>query len=317
MTSGFPFTGRLWSVVLAGGEGIRLRPLVERIHADGRPKQYAVLVGSRSLLRQTLDRSKLIVPAERTVVVTTRAHKPFFSAELGGPGPPAPSMIVQPRDRGTAAGVLLPVHWIARQDPQALVAVFPSDHFIGDDQAFARHVADLAAVAARHPECLHLLGARPDGPETGYGWIEPGDEVDRAPSGGLRRVVRFWEKPSPETARACLERGGLWNTFVMVARAATLIEAGRRALPELSERLSRIAPLVGSDPEAPILESAYLRAPSANFSADVLAALPSMLTVSRMPPIAWSDWGTPDRVIATLQREGIRPSWLQELATTA
>jgi mannose-1-phosphate guanylyltransferase len=311
-------SGRLWSVVLAGGEGLRLRPLVERIHPDGRPKQYAVLVGSRSLLRQTLDRSALTVPPERTVVVTTRAHQPFYSTELGG-GPHArgPIAIVQPRDRGTAAGVLLPVHWVARQDPQALVTVFPSDHFIGDDFAFARHVAHLAVVAARHPESIHLLGAEPEAPETGYGWIEPGDEVDRAPAGGLRRVVRFWEKPSPETARACMERGGLWNTFVMVARAATLIEAGRRALPELSERLSRLAPLVGSDPEAPILESAYQRVPHANFSADVLSAVAPMLVVSKMPPIAWSDWGTPDRVIETLRREGLQPSWLQELATSA
>ncbi|HEY1252770.1 MAG TPA: sugar phosphate nucleotidyltransferase, partial [Thermoanaerobaculia bacterium] len=191
MTPGISSSGRLWSVVLAGGEGLRLRPLVERIHTDGRPKQYAVLVGSRSLLRQTLDRTALTVPPERTVVVTTKSHKPFFDAELGASRARGPVLVVQPRDRGTAAGVLLPVHWIARQDPRALVAVFPSDHFIGDDWAFAKHVADLAVVAARHPDWIHLLGAEPDAPETGYGWIDPGDELDRAPAGGLRRVLSF------------------------------------------------------------------------------------------------------------------------------
>jgi mannose-1-phosphate guanylyltransferase len=309
------YPGLLWSIVLAGGEGKRLRPLVERIHPDGRPKQYAVLMGSRSLLGQTLDRTARIVPPERTVVVTTRSHSPFFSAELRDVD--APAVVAQPRDRGTAAGILLPAHWIARRDPRAWVAVFPSDHFVGDDEAFAAHVADLAAAASRHPDRIHLLGARPEAPETSYGWIEPGGELDRFPAGGLRRVPRFWEKPTADVASACMARGGLWNTFVMVARVSTLIEAGLRALPDLTERLARIAPLAQSDSDAAALDAAYLRVPTANFSADVLAVMPSMLAVSTLPPIPWSDWGTPDRVIATLRREGIAPLWLRELAPTA
>ena len=315
MSSRFSSPRRLWSVVLAGGEGTRLRPLVERIHTDGRPKQYAVLVGSRSLLRQTLDRVAMIVAPERTVVVTTKSHSPFFSAELSEAGGPAP--VVQPRDRGTAAGVLLPVHWIARRDPHAVVAVFPSDHFVADDRAFMAHIADLTAAARRHPERVLLLGAEPDAPDTGYGWIEPGDELERRPEGALRRVVHFWEKPTLETAQSCMERGGLWNTFVMVATARTLIEAGRRSLPELTERLARIAPLAGTGAEAAAVETAYARIATANFSGDVLAAVPAMLAVSRLPAIGWSDWGTPDRVIATLRKEGILPHWLRELAPTA
>ena len=315
MVARSPQSGRLWSVVLAGGAGTRLRPLVQRIHDDDRPKQYAVLVGSRSLLRQTLDRVGLIAAPEQTVVVTTRSHAPFFSAELPESG--GPTVLVQPRDRGTAAGVLLPAHWIARRDPHAMAAVFPSDHFVGDDRVFADHVRDLAVVARRHPGRILLLGARPDAPETGYGWIEPGDELDRAPGGGLRRVARFWEKPSSETARSCMERGGLWNTFVMVARVSTLIAAGRRALPEIHERLARIRRFAGTDQEDSALEAAYARTPSANFSGDVLSAVPDVLAVSELPPVGWSDWGTPDRVIATLRREGIFPDWLQGLATTA
>src|SRR5262245_65171178 len=82
-----------WAIVLAGGEGSRLRPLVERIHDDGRPKQYAILTGDRSLLRQTLDRVELSIPPERTVVVTTRAHGAFFSREFSGAG--SAKMLVQ------------------------------------------------------------------------------------------------------------------------------------------------------------------------------------------------------------------------------
>jgi mannose-1-phosphate guanylyltransferase len=307
--------GHFWAVVLAGGQGTRLRPLVERIHADGRPKQYAVLMGERSLLGQTLDRVSLAVPPARTVVVATQSHAPFFGHET--PASASPRYLVQTLDRGTAAGVLLPVHWIAWRDPDATVAIFPSDHFVADDSAFMRHIASLPEVVARHPARILVVAATPDSAEPGYGWIEPGITLERSASGEIRTVARFIEKPSPEEALACLARGGLWNTFVMVARAATFVEAGRRTLPELHERLRRIRPFTGTAEEGPAIARAYVRVPSANFSQSVLAADPGRLALSQLPPMSWSDWGTPERVITTLRREGIAPRWLEELAPTA
>lgn len=302
---------RLWAVVLAGGQGRRLAPLVERVHADGRPKQYAVLTGSRSLLRQTLDRVALAVPPERTVVIATRSHAAFLAREFARRD--APKVLVQPSDRGTAAGVLLPVHWIAWRDPRAVVAIFPSDHFVGDDAAFISHVADVAGRVERHPAHLALIGARPNAPETGYGWIEPGSELEP----GLRLVRRFWEKPDDGTARACLERGCLWNTFVVVARAAALLDAGRRAIPSLHAALEAIRPFSDTSAEARAIERAYAAAPPANFSERILQAFPALLAVSALPDVSWSDWGTPDRVLRTVRHEGLVPNWPQPLAPTA
>ena len=297
---------RLWSIVLAGGEGTRLRPLVQRIHPDGRPKQYAVIVGSRSLLRRTLDRIALEIPPERTVVVATRAHERFFASEFSG----IAKVLVQPVARGTAAGILLPAHWISRLDPEAIVAVFPSDHFIAEDAAFMREIHRVAGFAARHPKRIFLIGARPDSPETGYGWIEPGAEFGNP---DIHLVKRFWEKPSPGTAQACMERGCLWNTFVMVAKVSAIVEAGRRALPLLNDRLAQIGPSWGSDAEGRSIERAYASIPAANFSDSVLAAFPSLLAVATLPPLTWSDWGTPERVLETLRHEGLVPNRPEQL----
>jgi mannose-1-phosphate guanylyltransferase len=302
---------RLWAVILAGGEGTRLAPLVRRIHPDGRPKQFAVLTGSRSLLRQTLDRAAFAVPRERTVIVATKSHAPFLADEfLRGD---AAKVLMQPCDRGTAAGILLPIHWISWRDPDAVVAVFPSDHYVADDVAFMRHVEALAGAAVRHPSRIFLVGARPDGPETGYGWIEPGSELER----GLRSVRCFREKPDAAAASACMERGGLWNTFVLVAKVSAILEAGRRALPALHATLEDIRLSAGTDLEERAIERAYAAASPANFSQSVLERSAQNLAVSTLPELSWSDWGTPERVRRTLDSQGIHPDWLQPLATSA
>jgi mannose-1-phosphate guanylyltransferase len=226
-------------------------------------------------------------------------------------------VLVQTQDRGTAAGILLPALWIAWRDPRATVAIFPSDHFVANDAAFARHVASLAAVVERHPRRIVLVAATPDSVETGYGWIEPGVELERTVSGRIRTVARFVEKPSPEAARACLARGGIWNTFVMVAKVSAVLEAGLHALPHLMERLCRVRPCAESEGEARAIARAYAEAETADFSRSVLTPSVRRLAVSQLPPVSWSDWGTPERVIASLLHQGIAPNWLRPLASTA
>lgn len=310
-----PLQGELWAVVLAGGEGVRLRPLIRRVCGDERPKQYAPLVGSRSLLRHTLDRVGLVVPPGRTLVVTARDHARYIAAELHGPS--APHVLVQPENRGTAAGILFPAHWIQWGDPTATVAVFPSDHFVVEQQVFMRHVLEIADVVGRHPEWIVLLGAHPTEPDTEYGWIEPGENLGPSLGAGLYRVRRFWEKPSVETARACLARGCLWNTLVFVSKVGTLVETGRQCVPQLHARLAGIAPFAGTEDETWAIQQAYALAPSANFSRAILESGLPRLAVSKLPRVTWSDWGTPERVLRSLRRLGPLPDWMAKLDLTA
>jgi mannose-1-phosphate guanylyltransferase len=303
-----PPPASLWGVILAGGEGVRLRPLVRRVCGDERPKQYAPLLGPRTLLGQTLDRVTLRIPPDRTVVSTVRAHAGYIADE---PSSSEARVLVQPSEKGTAAGILLPVHWIFRQAPDAVVAVFPSDHFVLEETAFMAHVADVAAWLARYPDRIVLLGMPPADPEVEYGWIEPGALVGRAPGGPVHQVRGFWEKPSPAGALRCLEAGCLWNTLVVVAKASALVRAGWQRLPDLSARLARVAPFLGSDGEPWEVRQAYAQIPRVNFSRAVLEPCPPFLAVSTLPRLTWSDLGTPRRVFALLRRVPVRPAWLE------
>ena len=294
---------RLWGVVLAGGEGVRLRALSQRICGDQRPKQYVPILGGSTLLRQTLDRVALEITPARTVVVTLRSHARYWAGSDGC------HVLVQPSDRGTVAGILSPVHWIARWYPGATIAVFPCDHFVSEPALSMAHITQIADWVDRHPEWLVLLGARATRPEVEYGWIEPGPPLDSAPGGLIRTVRRFWEKPSEETARMCLQDGCLWNTFIVVGKVATFLRAGREAVPVVDDRLRWARAFFGTDDEAWALHQAYALMPRGSFSRAVLEPRPPFLAVAAMPEGVWSDLGTPHRVFEVLEYLRRRPAW--------
>ena len=296
-----------WAVVLAGGEGVRLRPLVQRMLGEERPKQYVKLLGPRSLLRQTLDRAALGISPDRTVVVSVRRHVAYLAEEFTGADPP-PYLLVQPEDRGTAAAILYAAQWIAWRDPAATIVVFPSDHFILGEATFMAHVQEVAGAVERNPDRVMLVGAQPTAPEAEYGWIESGPPIDGALD-VVSAVRRFWEKPSDAQAQACLAAGGLWNTAITVARARTLVEAGARALPEMSGRLAGLRRFLDSDREVRAVQEAYARLTRASFSRAVLEPHPEHLGVSRLPRVTWCDLGSPRRVLHVLARMRVRPAW--------
>jgi mannose-1-phosphate guanylyltransferase len=295
----------VWGIVLAGGDGIRLLPLTRCITGDNCPKQFCPLSGPGTLLAQTLARVASLIPPERTAVVGTQSHAGYLLRDLPGR---VPYTLLQPSNRGTGPGILWPVHWVSWRDPEAIAVICPSDHFVHRERAFLAHVARAVRVARLSPEMVVLLGMAPDGPEEGYGWIEPGEPVP-----GIRgcfRVRGFCEKPTAERARAFLRSGFLWNSLVVVARVGALKALGREFLPDVDARLARLEAFAGSEEEAWAVRQAYSLMRAASFSRHVLEPAAESLVVLPVHGVHWSDWGTPDRVVQTLRRIGASPRWL-------
>jgi mannose-1-phosphate guanylyltransferase len=293
-----------WAAILAGGEGTRLRPLTEVIAGDSRPKQFCALLGHETLLEWTWRRAAAVIDPARIVTVLTRAHRRFFLPLVAGL--PARCLVVQPQARGTAAAILYALARIAAREPTGAVAILPSDHWVSNDVLFMDHVEAAFDAVERRPDLVVLLGIAPEAPETDYGWIEPGEAI---PPTGLRRVRRFWEKPGASLARALLERGGLWNSFVVVAGIPALRSLVRAAVPEMDAAFAALRGAFDTDAEEGVVARLYAALPSINFSDRVLAARPANLAVLPVRGVAWSDWGKPERVLATLAGLGVEPRW--------
>lgn len=294
-----------WALVLAGGSGHRLRPLTRRIAGDDRPKQFCALLGPETLWEATRRRARLVVAPGRILSVVTRAHRRFYAARAADGG--IPSLVVQPEDRGTAPAILYGCLRISRERPLDAVAVLPCDHWVSDEAAFMRHVAAAFDAVETRPDLVVLLGVPPDGPETEYGWIEPGDPLPGTP---LRRVRSFREKPAADLARALLAGGAYWNSFVMVARVAVLLGLIRHAAPALYAALAAIAPALGTPWEPAAVGAVYATLSPLSFSHRILAASPRNLAVLPVTGVRWCDLGSPRRVYQVLAETGLRPAWL-------
>ncbi len=293
----------LWAVLLAGGDGVRLRDLTRRIAGDSRPKQFCRIIRGESLFRQTRTRVDPLFLRDRQVFVFSRVHERYYAEDLSDAGDSR--VIEQPANRGTGIAIITALLHVLQRDPYAVVTFFPCDHFYSDDDSFRLTIRAAVECAEQNSESIVLVGAAAEYPEVDYGWIEPGVVVSECVVGPLARVTRFWEKPPLHQARALLRRGCLWNTFITVGRATTFFEILCSQVPEAALAISRA---MTND----TLDIAYPALDTVDFSRDVLASLPHRLLVLRDRTSGWADLGSPARVHDTLSRHGIQPEWAGE-----
>lgn len=291
-----------WAVILAGGEGTRLRSFTRAITGDERPKQFVPVIGGQTLLDQTRQRVATAVSPKQTLFVVTETHQSYYQPLGANVG--YDKLLVQPVNKGTAPAIVYSLMRIASQSPGATVAFFPSDHFFADDDLFMSYV-ETAFDNAKRSEAITLLGITPESPEVQYGWVEPHSSILSSLPRSISRVRRFWEKPTANVARRLMQQGCLWNSFVMVGRVDVFLRMVQRALPDVYGCFASVMPAFGTSAERQTVRELYDLIPDTNFSQQVLAIRPDDLTVMRVEQVGWSDLGEPSRVLSTLGRLGM------------
>jgi len=224
-------------IILAGGSGTRFWPRSRR----NRAKQVLALDGERTMIQRTLDRLTALhgrapLAEPRDVWVITNAHL-FGAICTQLDCVPEHQVVCEPAARNTAPACGLAAFLIERLYPEAVIGIFPADHVIADEEAFALTIQRATQLAAGGDNMV-VLGIEPTRPETGYGYIETGEPS----ASGVLRVRRFTEKPNREKAEEFLTAGNyFWNSGMFVWSARTLAGAVREYLPETAPLLEQIA----------------------------------------------------------------------------
>jgi mannose-1-phosphate guanylyltransferase len=255
------------ALILAGGAGTRLRPL----SSDECPKQFLRLWRGRSLIELTFERIAKLVPEEQIFISTTEQYRRLTLEHLPRLNPD--NVIAEPTRRNTAPAIALCCFTIAsRLGESATIGCFASDHFIADEPEFVR-VLDRAYAFAETNDELVAVGIEPDEPNTGFGYLELGEEL--AP--GVIRNVRFTEKPSLERAEEFLRAGNyVWNASMFIWRASVFREALTKASPDV----------------AAVTMASYESMPNISIDYALMEKAPNVATIRG--DFGWSDVGSWD-----------------------
>lgn len=306
-----PTTQTAHGVILAGGRGTRFWPRSRK----RRPKQLLNIVGSETMLQQTVKRLLPVFPASRMWVVTNAEQAAAVRRNVPRIG--ATRVLAEPVGRNTAAAIGLAAIHIAQKDPDAVMAVLPADHYIADAARYQAVVRAALIMAARGPN-LVVLGIPPTRPETGYGYIERAGAITAGTGEPVFSVARFTEKPSLSIAQEYVASGNYyWNAGMFFWRVGTFFDCLQRFLPATHDALLRLEKLIGTPRYAKALKRIYPQLENISVDYAVMERATAVSPASGRPvleesgggvfvlpaEIGWSDIGSWAAVYELLARE--------------
>ncbi len=295
-----PRNDHVWGIILAAGDGKRLKQYIRTRFNSDCPKQFCAFTGTRSMLAHTIARAELFIPADRIIVTVNNKQSSYAAHDVSGLE--QGNVIVQPSNKETSASILLPLLHVLRRDPEACVVIFPSDHFIIEEKRFMDNVAAAAEFVDRHSKYLLLLGVELHEFYRDYGWIETSMKIADIEGCEVFRVKRFLEKPSTQKISTVQQEHCLLNTMVFVGAASMVLRKFRLLTPSVFHAFKKIDASLLSPHEAATVKEVYSTLPSVDFSAAILEHDAHGLAVLRVRDVYWSDWGNPERIRTDIAR---------------
>lgn len=269
-------------VIMAGGIGSRFWPMSRTPH----PKQFIDILGTgKSLLQQTWDRSKKIVPVENILIVTNAHYRGLVKEQLKGIK--ASQILLEPARKNTAPCVAYAAFRIKAKNPNASMVVAPSDHLILKDKEYTALI-NKALKEVEENDALITLGITPTRPDTGYGYIQFQEANDDQ---GVHKVKTFTEKPDLEMAKTLVKSGEfLWNAGIFIWSVNGILSAFEKLMPEMYQTFIEGEETFATREEKKFIETAYMQCKSISIDYGVMEKAKNVYTIAA--DIGWSDLGT-------------------------
>lgn len=273
----------IYAAVMAGGSGERFWPLSKKNH----PKQFLSIIGGSSIISQTVDRLKGLVPPEKIYIVTHEKYRDEVARHI--PCIRKEMILTEPCGKDTAAAVALAASEIYGRNPRAIMIMLPSDHYIADRDLYVQTLA-AAASAASGGSHVVTVGIPPARPETGFGYILKGEKSGIAGGLTVHRAVKFTEKPSLERAIEFIESGKyFWNSGIFVWRVDLIRRHIRSYLPELARGMEKIEAAREEDRQRVLCEI-YQGLPKISVDYGILERINEILVIRG--DFGWDDIGS-------------------------
>lgn len=280
------------AVIMAGGLGTRFWP---KSRIDN-PKQFLKICEDITMIQATVRRVSKMLPHEKIYIVTNSEFETRIYNEI--PEIPKENVLIEPFRRETAACVGLAAVKLSLADPNEVMVVLPSDHYIGDETEFLKTLQS-AIDLATEKDCLTTLGIRPTRPETGYGYIRIGEKLDVNSPKQIFLVKEFTEKPELEQARLLYARNDyFWNSGIFVWKAGVILDQISSFLPHLYQGLMKIKVAMGSSREQEVLKEEYSTFIPISIDYGIMEKAPEVYVV--LASFVWDDvgnWAALERIM--------------------